>query len=583
MRRFGAVAMVAAALSMAPGARAFCGFYVGGAEDKLFNDATQVVLMRDGVRTVLSMQNDYQGPPSDFAMVVPVPVVLQKENVKTLPKTVFERVDQIASPRLVEYWEQDPCPPPMPPIPSGVPRKRALLDSSEAARDGAAPPAVKVEAQFVVGEYEIVILSARDSTALDAWLRQNGYNIPAGAEPYLRPYVQQGMKFFVAKVDASKVTFHNGQARLSPLRFHYDSEQFHLPIRLGLINSKGSQDLIVNILARNQRYDVANYENVAIPTNIDVADATRNQFGAFYTKLFEDTLRKHPRAVVTEYAWQATSCDPCPTPPLTQAELFTLGADVLPSMGGEGGVPPPPPGPIPRPGPLPAGGPIGPGGPPPPAPPVRRPPSPWGWGGASDFVLTRLHVRYDKSALGDDLFFRAAPPIVGGREFVTDGKRLEQGAVPAGSNNFQARYVIRHPWTGPIKCAKPRRGIWGGPPGGAPSRPVPAANLGLAQSSGVQLAALVKGTLPPETFLSAAGATPALVVPPSPDAEGGGGADAGPLTAPIEAGPTPPPEPPRGGGCAGCSTTGRTAEGAAGTGLVAVVFAVVRACRRRRV
>jgi hypothetical protein len=95
-------------LAAAPPASAFCGFYVGGAEAKLFNNATQVVLMRDGIRTVLSMQNNYQGPPENFAMVVPVPVVLHEENVKTLPRGVFDRVDQIASPRLVEYWEQDP-------------------------------------------------------------------------------------------------------------------------------------------------------------------------------------------------------------------------------------------------------------------------------------------------------------------------------------------------------------------------------------------------------------------------------------------------------------------------------------------
>ena len=91
-------------------ARAFCGFYVSGADAQLTNNATQVVLMRDGTRTVLSMQNNYQGPPQDFAMVVPVPVVLQKENVKTLPRDVFDRVDQLTAPRLVEYWEQDPCP-----------------------------------------------------------------------------------------------------------------------------------------------------------------------------------------------------------------------------------------------------------------------------------------------------------------------------------------------------------------------------------------------------------------------------------------------------------------------------------------
>src|SRR3954471_19249043 len=94
-------------------AEAFCGFYVGGADAKLFNNATMVVLMRDGLRTVLAMQNNYQGPPKAFAMVVPVPVVLQKENVKTLPREVFDHIDQLAAPRLVEYWEQDPCAPPL--------------------------------------------------------------------------------------------------------------------------------------------------------------------------------------------------------------------------------------------------------------------------------------------------------------------------------------------------------------------------------------------------------------------------------------------------------------------------------------
>lgn len=105
-----------AALGLAAGtwlgageAGAFCGFYVSGADAKLFNNATQVVLMRDGIRTVLSMQNDYEGPPSAFALVIPVPVVLQEENVKTLPREIFAKVDQLAAPRLVEYWEQDPC------------------------------------------------------------------------------------------------------------------------------------------------------------------------------------------------------------------------------------------------------------------------------------------------------------------------------------------------------------------------------------------------------------------------------------------------------------------------------------------
>ncbi len=100
---FGATLMASAT------AAAFCGFYVAGAETDLFADATMVVMMREGNTTVLSMQNDYRGPVEDFAMVVPVPVILSEDNVKTLEKEVFDRVDRLAAPRLVEYWEQDPC------------------------------------------------------------------------------------------------------------------------------------------------------------------------------------------------------------------------------------------------------------------------------------------------------------------------------------------------------------------------------------------------------------------------------------------------------------------------------------------
>src|SRR5688572_14369889 len=335
-------AVVLGALAWQSEAAAFCGFYISGADAKLFNNATQVVLMREGTRTVLSMQNSYQGPPQNFAMVVPVPVVLQKENVKTLPKEVFNRIDQLSAPRLVEYWEQDPCqvtkyrgdrgPMPAPPMaaaPGGGGAKAADLG-------------VTIEAKFTVGEYDILILSAKDSNGLDTWLKQESYKIPDGAEPYLRPYVQAGSKFFVAKVDVQKVKFEkqaDGKdvAMLSPLRFHYDTETFSLPVRLGLMNSQGTQDLIVHILAKGQRYEVANYPNATIPTNFDVADGAKTQFGSFYAALFDRTLEKIPKVVVTEYSWDAGSCDPCPSPPLNPGELSTLGADALPSSQGDDG------------------------------------------------------------------------------------------------------------------------------------------------------------------------------------------------------------------------------------------------------
>lgn len=432
-------------------ARAFCGFYVAGADAKLFNSATEVVLMRQGARTVLSMRNDYEGPPEDFALVVPVPEVLQEENVKTLKPAVFDRLDKLSAPRLVEYWEQDPCRPFMQRMDvamAGSPRMRAM--SSASVREKSL--GVTVEAEFAVGEYNVVILSAKDSFGLETWLLREKYNIPSGAAGVLRPYIAQGMKFFVARVDAQKVKFEGKRAVLSPLRFHFDSKSFFLPVRLGLLNSSGTQDLIAYIIAQGQRYEVANYDNVTIPTNLDVKAPAKEAFGQFYAALYDETVRQHSSAVVTEYAWDTGSCDPCPTPPLTHAEMMTLGLDVL-------GAPPRGPNVV--------------------RPPRGRFPRPM----PSGYVVTRLHARYDRDSLGEDLVFRAAPPITGGRE-VRVGKDLEEGAVAAPVNNFQGRYAVRHPWEGPIACENPRRGVWGGPPDGNDPRPLPAASLAQAKRGG---------------------------------------------------------------------------------------------------
>src|SRR5262249_24951260 len=85
--------MVAAALAVAPislvsvpQSAAFCGFYVGKADSSLFNEASQVILARDGRRTTLTMMNDYKGELTDFALVVPVPVVLKRNDVKVIEK-----------------------------------------------------------------------------------------------------------------------------------------------------------------------------------------------------------------------------------------------------------------------------------------------------------------------------------------------------------------------------------------------------------------------------------------------------------------------------------------------------------------
>src|SRR5206468_3756322 len=120
------------------------------------------------------------------------------KDVKTLPKYVFDHVESLGSPRLVEYWEQNPCPVEYPMAKSDDMVPRAAMGASQ--MEAPMPmkkQSVKIEAKFDVAEYQILILSATDSAGLEDWLKDNHYRIPAGAEPLLRPYVEGGSKFFV--------------------------------------------------------------------------------------------------------------------------------------------------------------------------------------------------------------------------------------------------------------------------------------------------------------------------------------------------------------------------------------------------
>src|SRR5687768_14086360 len=88
---------------------AFCGFYVSKADGTLKNKTSQVILVRDGDRNVITMFNDFQGNLKDFAMVVPVPVVLKKSDIKVVNQQIFHTLNDYSKPRLVEYYDENPC------------------------------------------------------------------------------------------------------------------------------------------------------------------------------------------------------------------------------------------------------------------------------------------------------------------------------------------------------------------------------------------------------------------------------------------------------------------------------------------
>jgi len=363
----------------------FCGFYVAKADAKLFNRASQVALVRSEDKTVLTMANDFDGNLKEFAVVIPVPTFITKEQIHVGEKALLEHLDAYSSPRLVEYYDDDPC---RPRIAANMLAMRgdAAAEASSARREKSL--GVAIEARYTVGEYDILILSAKESNGLETWLTENGYRIPDGASQVLESYIKQKMRFFVAKVNV-KEQAKLGFSYLRPLQVAYESPKFMLPIRLGTVNANGPQELFIYTLTRKGRVETTNYRTVRLPSEMEVPLFVKQEFADFYKALFSEQVRKERmRAVFLEYAWDMGWCDPCAADPLSREELRSLGVFWIDE--GE------------------AGG-----------------------GQAQEVFLTRLHVRYDGRHFPEDLIFQET----------------------ADRSNFQGRYILRHPYAGPITCA----------------------------------------------------------------------------------------------------------------------------------
>ncbi len=383
---------------------AFCGFYVSKASGTLKNKTSQVIIARDGDRNMITMYNDFKGDFKDFAMVVPVPVVLQKKDVKVVSNSIFDRLNDYSAPRLVEYYDENPC------------NRRYEYDKKAdmAPQAGGALSEVMVtavpnkrkvtiEAQYTVGEYDILILSAKESTGLKTWLTENGYQIPANAEEVLDPYIKSNLKFFVVKVnvDAQKKT---NSPFLSPIQIRFTSPKFMLPIRLGMANADGDQDMLVYAFTKTGRVETTNYRNVAMPTGKNIPLFVKKSFSNFYGNVFENTWAKEGKsASFLEYAWDVSpannvKCDPCVGNPPMYEELVQAGV--------------------------------------------------W-WIQNNDYdnyvneydadkgkvFFTRLHIRYNRNSFAQDLMFQVTP----------------------NTENFQARYIITHPASGDMSCTEGKK------------------------------------------------------------------------------------------------------------------------------
>lgn len=394
-----------ALIALAPLLYSFCGFYVSKADATLKNKASQVILVREGNRNVITMYNDFRGNINDFAMVVPVPVVLKKSDIRVVDPGIFQRLNDYSAPRLVEYYDQNPCQPNY-----GIQKDEVAMAMTESDRNKDVVTkrslGVKVEAQYVVGEYDILLLSATESLGLKKWLVTNGYRIPRQAEEVLDPYIKSNLKFFVVKVNAAEKARLQGNY-LRPIQISFSSPKFMLPIRLGMANADGDQDLIVYAFTRKGRIECTNYRNVPVSTDRNVPLFVQKNFNGFYDQLFARQWQQSGySAAFLEYAWDVSPanyyhCDPCIATAPSAADIVQAGVWWLNTNWND----------------------------------YRNVDEEITDPANQQVHFTRLHFRYNRRSFAQDLQFQVTP----------------------NTETFQARYVITHPAQGSFACAEGKK------------------------------------------------------------------------------------------------------------------------------
>ena len=370
------------AACLLPGlASGFCGTYVGGPGQTIRNQGSQIVVARYGDRTTLTMFNDFQGDPTDFALVIPMPSSIDGNNVRTIDGDFMGRLDAYSTPREVAFTchdfysgnesaglfsrstgsGQDARDSGDTGL-SGAPATGSVATTSGGCGGGGTsftttddvyvPPetwideehGVKVEDHFNFGEYEAFVLSAEEGQGLLGWLDENGFVLQDDAAALLDEYLEG--TFLAVRIEADQVASGDW---LSPIQVDYSSPMVSLPIRLGAVSSTGVQDMTLFTLSTKGRGEITNYPKVEVPN--ECMRTSDLSLGEFYEEAFRRAVgvtsnpydRQTGAGWVFEYGWytpqgqQTAKCDPCaegsagvvmPNPsqqPLSAEDIGVLG------------------------------------------------------------------------------------------------------------------------------------------------------------------------------------------------------------------------------------------------------------------
>jgi hypothetical protein len=206
----------------------------------------RMLLSVSPTQTTLYDQIRYSGAPASFAWVLPIHGAV---TVGLSADVLFDSIDALTATQISA--PPSSCPPP--PNCTGGGCGASSSGSAEFSGEGENPGLVTVTKQENVGPYTTVQLHATDSSALNAWLTQNGFVIPGNVTPILDEYVVEGFDFL-----AMKLLPDQGVQSMRPVRVTSPGASLSLPLRMAAVGTGVTVGITIWVVS-DGRYEPQNF------------------------------------------------------------------------------------------------------------------------------------------------------------------------------------------------------------------------------------------------------------------------------------------------------------------------------------
>ncbi len=239
-----------AALTLQPAEAEACGGCFVPPEESTVVTGHRMILSVGMTQSTLYDQIEYSGDPEEFAWVLPIVGTVE---VGTSSDLIFNQLGfdtsvEVAPP--VQHCPAIYC--------EGFEDDLAGGDGTSGAGGGSSNGGVDVLAEEVVGPYQTVQLAADDPNALNAWLDENGYNVPEDIQPIINAYVNDGFNFLAIKLVPGA-----GIDRMQPVRITGAGANAVLPLRM-VAAGTGATTTITLFVVGEGRYEPANFPSFTI-------------------------------------------------------------------------------------------------------------------------------------------------------------------------------------------------------------------------------------------------------------------------------------------------------------------------------